>query len=166
MRLLAVLSIPGMVLSACVPAAPAPVPLTATRVPPTVTAALPAATPIPPTATLVPTPIPIADFAPESLIGTWTRADPERGQLYLTFNDAGNYFASHGEPGGVVHSGKYTLEGRVLTFVDGWRDCDTGSYTVSLTPGTSLLMRTLADPSCGGDRVNAFNSRRWEWVQP
>jgi hypothetical protein len=161
-----------MVLSACVPAAPAPavtpspIPLTATRVPPTVTAAPPTATPIPPTATLVPTSIPTADFAPESLIGTWTRADPERGQLYLTFNDAGNYFASHGEPGGVVHSGKYTLEGRVLTFVDGWRECDTGSYTLSLSPGKSLLMRVLDDPTCGGDRVNAFNSRRWTWVQP
>ncbi|MGQ0604722.1 MAG: ester cyclase [Anaerolineales bacterium] len=32
--------------------------------------------------------------------------------------------------------------------------------------GKSLLMRVLDDPSCGGDRVNAFNSRRWNWVQP
>lgn len=109
---------------------------------------------------------PTADFAPGALIGIWTRADPERGQLYLTFNASGNYFAAHGEPSGGVHSGKYTLVGRVLEFIDGWRDCDTGSYVLSLSPGKFLIVRVLDDPSCGGDRVDAFNSRRWNWVQP
>jgi hypothetical protein len=155
-----------VVIVACSPAAPAPVPATATRLPPTPTVAPPTATPIPPTATLVPTPIPTADFAPESLIGTWTRADPERGQLYLTFTETGGYLAAHGEPGGVVHGGTFTLEGRVLTFVDGWRDCETGSYVVRLDPEKALILHVLADRSCRDDRMSAFHLRRWTWVQP
>lgn len=143
-----------LVVSACTPAvitptaAPSPVPPTATH--------------LPPTATLIPT----ADFPPEALIGTWTRADPERGQLYLTFTETGGYLAAHGEPGGVVHAGSYTLEGRVLTFVDGWRDCETGSFVLKVTPVKSMFLNELEDATCKDDRVEALAQRRWNWYIP
>lgn len=156
------------VVSACTPAVltptatPSPVSLTATHALPTATAVPPTATLIPPTATLIPT----ADFPPEALVGTWTRADPERGQLYLTFTKTGGYLAAHGEPGGVVHAGSYTLEGRVLTFVDGWRDCKTGSFVLKITPAKSMFLDELEDATCRDDRVDAIAKRRWNWYIP
>lgn len=154
----------ALLVAACAPATPAPT-ATATALP-TATAAPPTVTPIPPTATLMPTPIPTADFAPEALQGVWTRADPERGQLYLTFTATGGYLASHGEPSGVVHAGAYILEGRVLTFVDGWRDCELGSYLVKITPNKFISLEILDDATCRSDRGDALARRRWNWYVP
>lgn len=166
---LVMISALGVALAACAPAqivASSPVSPTATHLPPTATAPPPTTPPIPMTATRVPTLIPTADFPPEALIGVWTRSDPERGQLYLTFTETGGYLASHGEPGGVVHAGSYTLEGRVLTFVDGWRDCETGSFVLKVTSAKSLFLDELQDATCRADRVNALARRRWNWYIP
>ena len=82
------------------------------------------ATPAPPTATFTPavspTPIPTANFTLADIIGTWFRSDPDRGNLYMIFQEGGGYLASHGTPDGVVHAGKYTLDGRVFTA--SWRN--------------------------------------------
>jgi hypothetical protein len=141
---------------------------TATPVPPTATA-----TPIPPTPTASPTalpPIPMADFAFADILGTWTRSDRDRGDLFLSFFEKGGYLASHGTPDGVVHGGRYTLEGRLLTFKDGW-NCsplpnDTpGRYVLRLANAGRWLFLDLYEDTCP-DRPNALRSFRWTRFVP
>ena len=158
-----------IILAGCVPAAteisasatPAE---TATLLPPTFTA-MPAQTP---TLALSPTPIPTANFTLADVIGMWTRSDPDRGTLFLIFNEDGSYIASHGTPEGIVHSGIFTLDGRIFTFVNGW-NCvplgeTEGQFILRLTGGGKyLLFEPLNDPC--PDRPNAFKGLRWDRVE-
>ena len=125
------------------------------------------ATPAPPTATFTPavspTPIPTANFTLADIIGTWFRSDPDRGNLYMIFQEGGGYLASHGTPDGVVHAGKYTLDGRVFTFVDGW-NCSPlgeteGKYILRLGGGGNFLLFETLDDKCP-DRPSAVKSVR------
>lgn len=159
--------------SSPVPAATAVIPVaTATPVTPTATATLVAptatATQAPPTPTASPTalpPIPAADFALADILGTWTRSDRDRGELFLSFFEGGGYVASHGTPAGVVHAGAYTLEDRLLMFQDGW-NCsplpnDTpGRYVLRLANAGKWLFLDLYEDACP-DRPNALRSYRW-----
>ena len=149
-------------------AAPVPPAATATPIPPTATA-----TPIPSTPTASPTalpPIPAADFAFADILGTYTRSDRDRGDLFLSFFEKGGYVASHGTPAGVVHAGAYALEGRLLTFKDGW-NCspmpnDTpGRYVLRLANAGKLLFLDLYKDACP-DRPNALRSYRWTRFVP
>ena len=130
------------------------------------------ATPAPPTATFTPavspTPIPTANFTLADIIGTWFRSDPDRGNLYMIFQEGGGYLASHGTPDGVVHAGKYTLDGRVFTFVDGW-NCSPlgeteGKYILRLGGGGNFLLFETLDDKCP-DRPSALKSVRWDKVE-
>ena len=120
-------------------------------------------TPTRPTAT----PIPTANFAPEDIIGIWTRSDPDRGNLFITISSDGSYGASHGTPDDIVHSGVYTLDGRLFTFVDGW-NCSPeattpGQYIIRLTAGKYLFFEPYND-TCP-DRPSVFKSVRWDRVE-
>ena len=111
-----------------------------------------------------PTPIPTANFAPEDIIGVWARSDPDRGDLFITISSDGSYSASHGTPDDIVHSGAYTLDGRLFTFVDGW-NCSPeattpGQYVIRLTAGKYLLFEPYKD-TCP-DRPSVFKSLRWD----
>jgi hypothetical protein len=158
-------------LATTAPSATAPPSATSTALPPTAT---PTHTDIPATATLVatatqsPTPrptIPTPDFAPGDVLGTWMRSDPDRGDLYITFRQDGTYQAAHGTPEGVVHGGKYTLDGRLLTYVDGW-DCspkprDTpGPYVLRIQDGGRFLYMSRYGDTCP-DRPQALANFRW-----
>jgi hypothetical protein len=133
----------------------------------------PSPSPQPPQATLTQTqepvtPIPTADFLPEDIIGVWTRSDPERGDLFIIINSDGSYVASHGSPDGITHSGSYTVDGRIFTFVDGW-DCSSeadipGQYVIRLLSGKYLLFAPYND-ACP-DRPSAFKSYRWDRMEP
>jgi hypothetical protein len=115
-------------------------------------------------------PIPTADFTLAEIVGVWSRSDPERGNLYLTFSEPGTYRASHGTPDGVVHAGAYTLEGRLLTFVDGW-DCyplpanTPGQYVLQVAGGGRWLFLDLYEDECP-DRPSALRSVRWTRFVP
>ncbi len=111
------------------------------------------------------TPIPTADFLPGDVFGVWTRSDPERGDLFLVFNENGTYFASHGTPDTIVHSGDYSLEGRLFTFMNGWDCTDTpGIYILRIiSDGRSLLLDTLED-KCP-DRPGTLKSYRWDKLE-
>jgi hypothetical protein len=133
---------------------------TATSPPPTATA-----TAAPPTAS--PTPIPTANFTLADIIGIWFRSDPDRGNLYLTFSEDGSYRASHGTPDDIVHSGRYTLEDRLFTFVNGW-NCSplgetVGVYVLRLAGGGKYLTFEPLDDVCP-DRPSVFKSYRWDRV--
>ena len=128
-------------------------------------------TPIPPTATQVPTesptPIPTANFALADILGMWTRSDIDRGTLFLIFNEDGSYVASHGTPEGIVHSGMFTLDGRIFTFANGW-DCSPmgeveGQYILRVTGGGKYLLFEPLNDECP-DRPSAFKSLRWDRV--
>lgn len=128
-------------------------------------------TPIPPTSTQVPTgtptPIPTANFTLTDITGMWTRSDFDRGTLFLIFNEDGSYIASHCMPEGIVHSGEFTLEGRIFTFLNGW-DCSPldeteGEDILRLTgEGKYLLLEPLNDECL--DCPSAFKSLRWDQV--
>lgn len=129
-------------------------------------------TPAPPTATFTPaespTPIPTANFTLADITGLWFRADPDRGDLYITINADGSYKASHGTPDGIVHSGKYTLAGRLFTFVNGW-NCSplgetAGVYLLRLAGGGKYLTFEPLDDICP-DRPPVFKSLRWDRVE-
>lgn len=136
---------------------------TGTLIPPTVTA-----TTVPATPTSSPTPllpIPTADFTLADIVGTWARSDPDRGDLFLTFFEQGAYRAAHGTPDGVVHAGTYTLDGRLLTFVDGWNcsplpETTPGRYVLRLGRGGQWLFLDLYEDDCP-DRPSALRSFRW-----
>lgn len=152
-----------LVLAACQPVTPTP----------TAFPSAPPHTPLPPTATPTFTPlpaIPTADFTLADLIGTWTRSDRDRGNLFLNFGEGGGYFASHGDLEGVVHSGHYTLEDRLFTFVDGWNCAplpnDTpGRYVVRMANTGQWLFLDLYSDSCP-DRPTALRSVRWTRYTP
>ena len=119
---------------------------------------VPTQTPLPSTATPIPT---LAD-----IYGTWTHSDPDRGTLFLIFNEDGTYRAAHGSPESVVHAGNYTLEEGIVTFVDGW-DCSSpeeipGRYSIRLS-GTKYLIFTMQEDACEG-RPEAFKDVRWDRV--
>lgn len=151
-----------LTLAGCVTAASTDAP---TFVPPTETA-----TPVPPTATEpveTPTPIPTANFTLSNILGLWFRSDPERGALYLTISEDGSYTASHGTPDDVVHSGSYSLEGRIFTFVNGW-NCSPlgetqGQYILRLAGGGAYLLFEPLEDACP-DRPQAFKSFRWDRI--
>jgi hypothetical protein len=72
--------------------------------------------------------------------------------------------ASHGSLEGVVHAGKFTLEGRLFTFVDGW-NCSPephtpGRYLLRLGSGGKWLYFDLYDDSCP-DRPASLKGFRW-----
>lgn len=147
---------------------PAPPTATATPLPPTATA-----TPVPPTPTASPTalpPIPAADFTLSDIVGAWTRSDRDRGDLFLSFLERGGYLAAHGTPGGVVHAGAYTLDGRLLTFMDGWNcsplpDDTPGRYVLRLMNEGKWLFLDLYQDDCP-DRPNALRGFRWTRFVP
>jgi len=141
-------------LSACQPST-VDVPATETQSPPsTVTPAQPS-----------PTPIPTANFAPEDVLGIWMHEDQDRGILFLVFLDDGTYRASHGSPDVVIHSGKYTLEDRVFTFVNGWECPDSsGVYVIRISGGGKYLLFEKLDDTCA-DRPSALKSIRWDQVE-
>ena len=121
---------------------------------------VPTQTSVPPTATPIPA---LADIS-----GTWTHSDPDRGTLFLVFNEDGTYVAAHGTPDAIVHEGKYTLAEGILTFVDGW-DCSSpeeipGQYSIRLS-GTKFLIFTMKEDACEG-RPEAFKDARWDRVVP
>lgn len=153
---------PTSSLAAVVQALPSETP---TQRPPTATP-----TPIPlPTNTPKPLPtVPTADFAPEAIHGIWFRSDPDAGNLYITLDENNVYNAAHGAPSSSVHSGKYSLDGRLLTFIDpGWTGCEgmDGEYILKLSgEGKWLLFEAYAD-RCG-DRVNSLRSGRWTLYTP
>ncbi len=101
----------------------------------------------------------------ETLTDTWTRTDPERGTLFLIFDADGNFTASHGTPEGIMHTGHFSLEGNVFTFLDGW-DCSPlgetpGTYTLRLAgEGKFLIFTTLGD-ACPG-RPEGLNGYRFD----
>jgi len=162
-----------LALSSCQPVAspeatqplPTSVPLTGATTPvaytPTPTPTLPASTA---TATPLP-PIPTADFSLTDIAGIWTRSDPERGDLFIILHESGAYIAAHGSPAGVIHSGKFSLEGSLLTFRDGW-NCqplpnDTpGHYVVRRGGAGRFLFFDLYKDPCP-DRLSALRSFRW-----
>jgi hypothetical protein len=111
------------------------------------------------------TPLPTPNFAPEDIAGTWTRADPERGQLYLIIDENGSYVAAHGSPEGFVRAGEYSIAGVVFTWVK-WDDCPPGDYVARLAGGGEFLVfEVLNDPECD-DRRDALGSKRWDRVAP
>jgi hypothetical protein len=130
---------------------------------PTTTSTLPI--PTQPSATLPA--IPTADFSPQDIIGMWTRSDPDRGDLYMIFTEGNTYTASHGTPNGVVHSGSFTLEGSLFTFLDGWNcspkpDDTPGKFVLRLSGGRFLYF-DLYEDTCP-DRPEALSRVRWERV--
>ena len=138
--------------------------LTPTLIPETPTTLPPTATHAP---TDSPTPIPTANFTIANILGIWTRTDPGRGTLFLILNEDGAYVASHGTPEGIVHSGEFTLDGRIFTFVNGW-DCSplgetTGEYILRLTGGGMYLLFEPFNDECP-DRPGAFKSFRWDRI--
>ena len=142
-------------LSACQPSAVG-VPATETQSPSSSTP-----TPTQPS----PTPIPTANFAPEDILGIWKHEDQDRGTLFLVFLDDGTYRASHGSPDVVIHSGKYTLEDRVFTFVDGWECSDSaGVYMIRISGGGKYLLFETLDDACA-ERPSALKSIRWDQVE-
>ena len=121
---------------------------------------------IPPTLVQITfTSIPAANFTPQDLLGIWTRSDPERGQLFLVFKENGTYFASHGDPDTVVHSGDYSLDDRVFTFINGWDCADApGLYVIRLTGGGKYLLFEPLEDKCS-DRPGSVKSYRWDKVE-
>ena len=154
-------------LSSCQPVRtdiPAFTEIVPTLIPETSTSVLLTATQVP---TGTPTPIPTANFTLADVIGMWTRSDFDRGTLFLIFNEDGSYVASHGTPEGIVHSGQFTLEGRIFTFVNGW-DCSPlgeteGEYILRLTGGGKYLLFEPLNDECP-DRPSAFKGLRWDRV--
>ena len=146
--------------SACQPVAPATV---AAKTTPTIIFTIqPTETQL---AAIDATPIPTANFAPEDLLGIWTRSDPERGTLFLVFNENGIYVASHGSPETIIHSGDYLLEGRVFTFINGW-DCEDtpGVYILRIIGGGKYLLLEPIEDSCP-DRPGGLKGLRWDRVE-
>lgn len=137
---------------------------TPTRVAPSATSTalpLPTATPSPAPVT----PIPTADFAFTELIGIWTRTDPDSGDLFLIFSEDNTYIAAHGSPNGVISTGTFTLEGRLLTFASGWNctplaDTTPGMYLLRLAGGGNWLYLDLYADTCP-ERPSAFRNIRW-----
>ncbi|GEM_PF-2013965 len=130
------------------------------------------ATPISPTATEKPvespTVIPTANFTLAEIVGVWFRSDPDRGDLYLTISEDGVYKAAHGTPEDIVHSGSYTLEDRIFTFINGW-NCSplgetAGQYILRLAGGGKYLLFEPLEDECP-DRPQAFKSFRWDRVE-
>ncbi|MEW6400894.1 MAG: hypothetical protein AB1649_03785 [Chloroflexota bacterium] len=122
-----------------------------------------------PTSSALPTAIPTADFTIEDISGTWTRIDPERGQLFLILDANGNYTASHGSPDDVVHAGTYSLEDRMFTFLDGW-DCSPaeqspGKYVIRLAGEGKYLLFEPDEDACP-DRPESLKGFRWDRVIP
>ena len=111
--------------------------------------------------------IPTADFLPQDIIGMWTHSDPDRGDLYMIFTDRSTYTASHGTPNGVVHSGTFTLDGSLFTFLDGWNcypepDDTPGRYVLRLGGGRFLFFDPYEDTCV--ERPEVFRGYRWERV--
>ena len=129
-------------------------------------------TPQPPTATFMPvvspTPIPTANFTLADIVGLWFRSDPDRGNLYMTFREDGTFIASHGTPDGIVHSGSFTLEGRVFIFMNGWNCAPLGEtmgkYILRMAGGGKFLLFEPLDDPCP-DRPSVFKSLRWDRVE-
>lgn len=180
---LAVMTLLAAAAAACQPAAmtlptstPRPPSATSSSVPPTSTptAAPPTETPTPTiepsrTATTLP-PIPTANFAPADILGTWFRSDPSRGNLFLAFAEDGAYDAAHGTTEGSVHHGDYTLDGRLLTLVDGWNCAPAGStpgqYVLRLVGGGNWLYLDVYLDACP-DRPESLSGFRWDrYVAP
>lgn len=159
---------------------PQPPTATTTSVPPTSTPteAPPTETPRPTsspaptptrTATALP-PIPTANFAAADIFKTWFRSDPDRGNLYLTLSDAGTYDAAHGTLEGTVHHGQFTLEGRLLTIVDGWNcapaESTPGQYVLRQQGGGQWLYLDVYLDTCP-DRPESLSGFRWDrYVAP
>jgi hypothetical protein len=118
-----------------------------------------------PTPTVSRTPIATADFTSAELYGIWSRSDPDRGNLYIAILEDGVFKASHGTPEGIVHSGKYTLDGCLFTFISGWNcaplpDTTQGFYVLRLGGGGQWLYLDLAEDKCP-DRSAALAKYRW-----
>ena len=160
---------PGQMTNATLPSDEPGLETPAPRATSTVTSA-PAVTPTSPILTLPPATlphVPTADFSLQDVLGIWTRSDPDRGDLYMIFTEEGTYTASHGTPDGVVHSGSFTLESSLFTFLDGWNcspepDDTRGKYVVRLGGGRFLYF-DLYEDTCP-DRLEALNGFRWERV--
>jgi hypothetical protein len=151
--------------ASCAPAEPA------TKGPPPTVAATSTPLPAPSPTQLLesPTPIPTANFTLADIVGTWTRSDPDRGLLFLIFDENGNYLASHGEPKSVVHAGDFSLEGRLFTFLSGW-DCSPaehtpGKYILRMAGGGKYLLFEPLEDTCP-DRPSVFRSLRWDRLEP
>jgi hypothetical protein len=165
-RLLVILSTLLLIGGAsCAPAA------TVTEAPPAAPVATSTPSPAPPPTQPLesPTPIPTANFTLADIVGTWTRSDPDRGLLFLIFDENGNYLASHGTPDSVVHAGDFSLDGRLFTFLSGW-DCSPaehtpGQYILRIAGGGRYLLFEPFEDTCP-DRPSVFRSFRWDRVDP
>jgi hypothetical protein len=114
--------------------------------------------------------LPTPNFAPGEILGTWTRSDPQRGDLFIILSEDGVYTASHGTPEGVIHSGSYSLEGNLLTFRDGWNcaplpDDTPGQYVARIGAGGRFLFFDLYSDDCA-DRTDSLPDLRWNRVEP
>jgi hypothetical protein len=111
-------------------------------------------------------PVPTADFAPQDFYGTWTVFDREAGgPNFLKFYEDGTYTVHHGPTQNLLHSGKYTLDGRLLTFQDFWycpEDQRVGSYLIKMGANKDYVVFEPYDDPCR-ERANDFRSRIVRW---
>lgn len=116
------------------------------------------------TPTITPSPKkPVMTKLPKEFFSVaWERMDPERGQLWLRFFESGKYVAGHGPLetlDGVVHSGNFQFKDGVLTFKDGWTDCNGMSFSLRLLSGNRAMYFDPVSVKC--DDRSAFASKRW-----
>lgn len=182
----AVLLLTALIATACGPAAPAEPTEPPTEAAPEATeepteeaAEAPTATPTEepteaPTVETEPTITPTATM--ESIVGEWAMWDVEAGGYnWFTFNEDGSLRVAHGGPdpsGGIeLHVGQYSVEGGVLTFLDGFENvCPdnpeaTGTYLIRLGHGGDWLRLDKIEDACI-DRDYVFNQYRMDRWEP
>lgn len=113
-------------------------------------------------------PLPVSSDA--QIDDAWWAWDAAAGQvLQLTFDPGTWQLAQGSPPGSPLHAGTYTLAEGVLTWQEGWFDCDVGamgSYEVLLSPDAGQLSFMLVGDECAA-RMDAFSAMRtWQRGAP
>ena len=83
----------------------------------------------------------------------------------MKFYEDGKYTVHHGPTKNLIHGGKFTLDGRLLTFQDSWycpEDQQVGSYLVKLGPDIDRIIFQPYDDPCR-EREYEFRSRLVRW---